>query len=394
MTAAEPQPSWPTVLSQLLSGTDLVDSDAAWAMGQILSGDATAAQIAGFVVALKAKGETPQEVNALVSVMLAHARLLDLGVDAPNVVLDVVGTGGDRSNTVNISTMAAIVCAAAGAPIVKHGNRAASSSTGTADVLEELGVAIDLEPTGVAACVHRAGIGFCFAPTHHPAMRHAGPSRRELGVPTVFNILGPLTNPGGAQAALIGCASPAMAPVMADVLCRRGVRALVVRGDDGLDEISTTSTTQVWDVTAGSVRRATIDPADHGIAMADPELLRGGDRVRNADLLRKALGGCPPSDPDHARSQGDPGCGRPQCRCRARGVRRCSSGGCRRAGRPADRSRGTNRRATPAGARSARLRRGSCDCWTAGSRSPAAFGSRAKAARCGHALRLRAAVTR
>ncbi len=303
MTAARPQPSWPSVLSALLSGTDLAEPDAAWAMTRILSGDASPAQIAGFVTALKAKGETAGEVNALVDVMLAHARLLDLGDDGPEVVLDVVGTGGDQSRSVNISTMTALVCAAAGAPIVKHGNRAASSATGTADVLEELGVAIDLDPVGVAECVAEPGIGFCFAQTHHPAMRHAGPTRRELGVPTVFNILGPLTNPAGAQAALIGCASPSMAPVMADVLCRRGVRALVVRGDDGLDEISTTGTTQVWDATGTQVRRTSIDPVALGVSLVDPELLRGGEPVRNAELLRKALGGCPAADPDQARAR-------------------------------------------------------------------------------------------
>ena len=282
MTMPSSAVTWPAVLNQLLAGAELDEADAAWAMTSILSGEATAAQIAGFVVALRAKGETPGEVNALVSAMLDQARLLDLGVDAPAVVLDVVGTGGDQSHSVNISTMAAIVCAAAGVPIVKHGNRAASSSTGTADVLEELSVAIDLEP---------AGIGFCFASTFHPAMRHAGPTRRELGVPTVFNILGPLTNPAYARSALIGCASPILAPVMADVLSRRGVRALVVRGDDGLDEISTAATTQVWDVTSPTVEHVVLDPTQIGVARVDPALLRGGDRQRNAALLRKALGG-------------------------------------------------------------------------------------------------------
>jgi anthranilate phosphoribosyltransferase len=230
--------------------------------------------------------------------MLEHARLLDLGPDGPAVVLDVVGTGGDQSHSVNISTMTAIVCAAAGAPVVKHGNRAASSSTGTADVLEQLGVVIDLDPEGIATTVREVGIGFCFAQVHHPAMRHAGPTRRELGVPTVFNILGPLTNPGGATAGLIGCASVAMAPVMADVLARRGVRALVVRGDDGLDEISTITTTQVWDTTSGTVALTTLDPAALGITAVEPAALRGGDRVRNAELLRKVLDGCDVSDPD------------------------------------------------------------------------------------------------
>lgn len=298
MTIPSAAATWPAVLNRLLAGTDLDEGDAAWAMTSILTGEATAAQIAGFVVALRAKGETPGEVNALVSAMLGQARPLDLGAGGPAVVLDVVGTGGDQSHSVNISTMAALVCAAAGAPIVKHGNRAASSSTGTADVLEELGVAIDLEPDDVARSLMEAGIGFCYAPTFHPALRHAGPSRRELGVPTVFNILGPLTNPAFARSALIGCASPILAPVMADVLRRRGVRALVVRGDDGLDEISTAATTQVWDVTSPTVDHVVLDPTEIGVARVDPTLLRGGDRQRNAELLRKALGAVDPSDPD------------------------------------------------------------------------------------------------
>ncbi|MDP1876090.1 MAG: anthranilate phosphoribosyltransferase [Actinomycetota bacterium] len=296
-------PGWPAVISRLVAGQDLDDATAAWAMGSILSGDATSAQIAGFVTSLRAKGETPDEVAALVRVMLGHARLLDLGAQAPAVVLDVVGTGGDQSHTVNISTMTALVCAAAGAPVVKHGNRAASSSTGTADVLEELGVSIELEPVDVAAVVRSVGIGFCFAPVHHPAMRFAGPTRRELGIPTVFNILGPLTNPAGANAALIGCASASLAPVMADVLRRRGVRAMVVRGEDGLDEMSTSAPTRVWDATSGQVRELVLDPAEVGIAVADPALIRGGDRVRNAALLRATLAAGAPSagDPDAER---------------------------------------------------------------------------------------------
>jgi anthranilate phosphoribosyltransferase len=271
-------------------------------MEEILSGTATSAQIAGFVVALRAKGESPAEVDALVSVMLRHARLLDFGPEGAPVTVDVVGTGGDRSHTVNISTMAALVCAAAGAPVVKHGNRAASSSTGTADVLERLGVVIDLPPADVVTSVRRAGIGFCFAQTHHPAMRHAGPTRRELGVPTVFNILGPLTNPGGAPAALIGCANPTHAPVMADVLARRGVRAVVVRGEDGLDEISTTAATRAWDITGGTVREVVLDAADLGLARCDPGLLRGGDASRNAELLRLALSAGPAQGPDAERA--------------------------------------------------------------------------------------------
>lgn len=290
--------TWPGVLRCLLDGEDLDQPAAAWAMDQILTGAASSAQIAAFVIALRAKGESAAEVNALVSVMLQHARLLDLGPDGPSVVLDVVGTGGDQSHTVNISTMTALVCAAAGAPVVKHGNRAASSSTGTADVLEELGVVIDLEPRDIATTVREVGIGFCFAQVHHPAMRHAGPTRRELGVPTVFNILGPLTNPGGATAGLIGCASLTLAPVMADVLSRRGVRAFVVRGDDGLDEISTISTTHVWDTTGEGVVEDSIDPRTLGIGMVEVAALRGGDPARNAELLRKVLGGCASTDPD------------------------------------------------------------------------------------------------
>jgi anthranilate phosphoribosyltransferase len=294
-------PTWPGVLGTLLSGADLEPDAAAWAMQEVLSGSATPAQLAAFVTALRAKGESSAEVDALVTVMLRHARLLDFGAPGAPIALDVVGTGGDQAHTVNISTMTALVCAAAGVPVVKHGNRAASSSTGTADVLERLGVVIDLEPEHVVSSVREAGIGFCFAPVHHPAMRHAGPTRRELGVPTVFNILGPLTNPGGAQSALIGCAALGLAPVMADVLHRRGVRALVVRGEDGLDEVSTAGPTRVWDATGPDVVEGLLDSAELGVPYADRELLRGGDSERNADLLRQALGGGSTAGPDAER---------------------------------------------------------------------------------------------
>jgi anthranilate phosphoribosyltransferase len=300
-TPAPKAPDWPSVLSGLIAGTDLDPADARWAMEEVLSGTATSAQIAAFVVALRAKGETATEVDALASVMLQHGRLLDFGSDGRPVCLDVVGTGGDQAHLVNISTMSALVCAAAGAPVVKHGNRAASSATGTADVLESLGVVIDLEPDQIVASLRQAGIAFCFAPVHHPAMRFAGPTRRELGVPTVFNILGPLTNPGAADAALIGSANLGLAPVMADVLDRRGVKALVVRGEDGLDEISTEAPTRVWDATAGSVRESVIDAADLGVARADRALLRGGDSARNAELLLSTLAPGPPEGPDAER---------------------------------------------------------------------------------------------
>ena len=283
-------PTWPSVLSRLVAGVDLSSNEASWAMTEILAGNATPSQIGGFAMALRAKGESAAEVAAFVDVMLANALVVERP-DGPDVVLDVVGTGGDQSGSVNISTMSALVCASLGAPIVKHGNRAASSQTGTADVLEELGVAIDLSPEAVATCVQQAGFGFCFAPNHHPSLRYAGPTRRELGVPTVFNILGPLTNPGLATTALVGCANPVLAPVMADVLHRRGVSAVVVRSDDGLDEISTCAVTTAWDATGAQVEVVRIDPPALGIDLVDRHLLRGGDRARNADLLKLALGG-------------------------------------------------------------------------------------------------------
>jgi anthranilate phosphoribosyltransferase len=289
--------TWPSVLSHLLAGVDLSHDEASWAMTEILSGNATPSQIGGFAMALRAKGESAAEVAAFVDVMLAHALVVQRP-HGPEVVLDVVGTGGDQSGSVNISTMAALVCASMGAPIVKHGNRAASSQTGTADVLEELGVSIDLSPEDVARCVHEVGFGFCFAPNHHPSLRYAGPTRRELGVPTVFNILGPLTNPGLATTALVGCANPVLAPVMADVLHRRGVSAVVVRSDDGLDEISTGAITTAWDATGAQVEVVRIDPPALGVALVDRQLLRGGDRERNAVLLRLALGGKDVAGPD------------------------------------------------------------------------------------------------
>ncbi len=294
-------PRWPGILADLVSGHDLTAEQATWAMSSILAGEATSAQIAGFAVALRAKGETALEIESMAEAMLAHANLVPAApcaiFDGP--ILDVVGTGGDQLHTVNISTMAALVCAAAGARVIKHGNRAASSSTGTADVLEALGVAIDLEPDAVAECAETTGLGFCFAPVHHPAMRHAGPTRRELGIPTAFNILGPLTNPAGANAALIGCAALTWAPTMAEVLARRGVSAIVVRGQDGLDEISTCAPTEIWDTRTGDVQVSTFDAAELGIPRATIEDLRGGDSARNAQLLVKTLGPCARDDLDY-----------------------------------------------------------------------------------------------
>ncbi len=281
--------SWPILLSRLIGGTDLAAEDTAWAMDQVMSGAATPAQVAGFVVALRAKGETAAELGGLASAMLDHARRVEVALRA----VDVVGTGGDRAHTVNISTMAALVAAAAGAPVVKHGNRAASSQCGAADLLEALGVAIDLGPDQVAMCVAEIGIGFCFAPVFHPAMRHAAGPRREIGVPTAFNFLGPLTNPAQPAAALVGCADERMAPVMAEVLAGRRASALLVRGDDGLDEITTTTTTTVWVVADGEVRRDCVDPAVLGLPPACPGDLRGGDAATNAAVIRRLVDGEP-----------------------------------------------------------------------------------------------------
>lgn len=283
----EPAASWPEVLGALVARTDLDAAQTAWAMGELLSGEASPAQIAGFAVALRAKGETTDEVLGLVEAMYAVATPLSI----PGRLLDVVGTGGDRSMSVNISTMAAIVAAGAGARVVKHGNRSASSKSGSADVLEQLGIRLDLTPDRVAAVAEEAGITFCFAATFHPAMRHAAVARRELGIGTTFNLLGPLTNPARAGAQAIGCADARQAPVMAGVFAGRGVDAWVFRGDDGLDELTTTTTSRVWRVHGGEVTESTVDPADLGLARGTTEALRGGDAAYNADVVRRLLGG-------------------------------------------------------------------------------------------------------
>jgi anthranilate phosphoribosyltransferase len=219
--------------------------------------------------------------------MLSHATRLDV----PGPMVDTCGTGGDRAATVNISTMAALVVRGAGATVVKHGNRAASSACGSADLLEELGIVVDLPPVGVSRCIAAAGIAFCFAPVFHPALRHAGPTRREIGVPTFFNFLGPLCNPAQPAAQAVGVADERMAGVMAGVLAARGTSALVFRGTDGLDELSVAAPSRVWVVTAGSVREDSVDPADLGIARAAPDALRGADAAHNAGVARRLLDG-------------------------------------------------------------------------------------------------------
>jgi anthranilate phosphoribosyltransferase len=285
--------TWPNLLAALLRGAELSTADTAWAMGEIMSGEATSAQIAGFATALRAKGETAGEVAGLVEAMLAHAARVPLAEPDRAAAVDVVGTGGDRAHTVNISTMAAVVVAAAGVPVVKHGNRAASSSCGAADLLEHLGIPLSLGPEAVARCVSEAGIGFCFAARFHPGMRHAGTTRRELGVATFFNFLGPLTNPAQPRSALVGCFDPRMAPVMAEVFARRGDSVLLVRGEDGLDELSTIAPTRVWTVRGGAVAETVVDTLELGLDRAKPDDLRGGDAAFNADVARRVFAGEP-----------------------------------------------------------------------------------------------------
>ncbi|MEU7715695.1 anthranilate phosphoribosyltransferase [Micromonospora chalcea] len=283
--------TWPLLLNALLRGEELSTADTAWAMGEIMAGSATPAQIAGFAVALRTKGETPAELGGLVEAMLTRAVPVRLPDEVRETALDVVGTGGDLAHTVNISTMAALVVAGAGVRVVKHGNRAASSSCGTADVLEELGVPLDLAPEQVARCVTEAGIGFCFAARFHPGMRHTGPVRREIGVPTAFNFLGPLTNPARPRAGAVGCFDKRMAPVMAAVFAARGDSAIVVRGEDGLDEFSTGAPTRVWVAQQGTVTEALLDAAELGVPRATLADLRGGDAPYNADVVRRLLAG-------------------------------------------------------------------------------------------------------
>lgn len=283
--------TWPALLADLMSGHQLTSAATAWAMGEIMDGAATDAQVAGFAVALRSKGETPAEVAGMVSAMLERAVQLPLPGQLQSTAVDTCGTGGDRSGTVNISTMAAITVAAAGVPVVKHGNRAASSRSGSADLLEALGVAIDLEPAAVARCVEQVGIGFCFAPRFHPALRHAAGPRSELGVPTFFNILGPLTNPARVTRQAVGVPEAWLGPVLAGVLARRNASALVFRGDDGLDELTPGTRSQVWVVANGDVRDDEVNPAELGLPATTVADLRGGDASHNAEVAREVLAG-------------------------------------------------------------------------------------------------------
>ena len=281
-------PTWSGLLSGLISGTDLSQAEATWAMDQVMTGEISPVQLGGFLVALRAKGETIEELAGLTESMVRHATRIDV----PGPSVDIVGTGGDRAHTVNISTMASVVIAGTGLRVVKHGNRAASSSSGSADVLEELGIRLDHPPERVAQIAREAGITFCFAAAFHPSMRHAGVTRRELGVPTAFNFLGPLTNPAQPRAAAVGCADARMAPLMAGVFAERGKSALVFRGDEGLDELAATAGSTVWEVADGAVTEHRLDPAaDLGLTRIKVEDLRGQDAAYNAAVARAVFAG-------------------------------------------------------------------------------------------------------
>lgn len=279
--------SWPEILTSVLSGQDLSVSESTWAMRQVMQGAATPSQLAAFLVALRAKGETVDEVVGFRDAILEAA----VPLPVPAEVLDIVGTGGDRYGTVNVSTTASVVVAATGIPVVKHGNRAASSKSGSSDVLAALGVDLTSSPERVAAVLDEVGITFAFASAFHPGFRHAGPTRAELGIPTVFNFLGPLCNPARAEANAVGVAHLDRVPLITGVFRTRGATALVFRGDDGMDELTTTGHSRVWEISRGDVREHDLDPRDLGIPRAEISDLVGGDAPHNAEVIRRVLQG-------------------------------------------------------------------------------------------------------
>jgi anthranilate phosphoribosyltransferase len=282
-----PQVSWPSILAKLIAKQDLDRSEANWAMSQIMAGDSSEAEIAAFMLALRSKGETVSELAGLVDVMLKQAVLLDTGNDA----LDIVGTGGDLVGTVNVSSMASILAAASGVPVLKHGSKSASGKTGSSEMLEVLGIKLDLSPQQVADVFHETGITFFFAPVFHPAMRHVAPIRKQLGVPTTFNFLGPLANPAQPLATSLGVANPLVAPLMAQEMAERGRFGLVFRGDDGLDELTTTTTSSVWMVTPEGVQQQQLNPNDFGFRTVSQDALLGGDAQKNAQITRDLFAG-------------------------------------------------------------------------------------------------------
>jgi anthranilate phosphoribosyltransferase len=276
------------ILARLVRGSELTAADIETAASEIFEGRVTDVQAGGFIIALRARGETEEQLAAFVRTMHRYAA----HVDVPDGAIDTCGTGGDRSGSVNVSTMAALIAAGGGAKVVKHGNRAASSQCGSADVLEALGVAIELGPEGVARCVEEAGVGFCLAPRYHPAMRFLGPARRELGVPTTINFLGPLANPARVRRQAIGVSDETMAEKMLGTLRALGAeRVMVFYGADGLDELTTTTTSTVHELVDGDVRVTTIEPLDVGLNRAQPEQLAGGDAATNAAVVRAVVAG-------------------------------------------------------------------------------------------------------
>lgn len=279
--------NWPAVLSAVSSHQHLTQKQAAWAMQEMMSGIATDAQIAGFLMALSTKGESVEELLGLAEAMLDEA----VSVDLPSNVLDIVGTGGDRLGTVNLSTMSSLVAVGAGAQIVKHGNRGSSSTAGAADVIEALGVDLNLTQSRAKQALEEAGITFLFAQEYHPSMRYVAPARKQLGVPTAFNYLGPLSNPVRAQAQALGCASEVMAPLLAGVLSDRGVRGLVFRGSDGRDKITTSGPSTIFEVRDGKVQQHELNPEDFGISIVSVEALAGQDGTHNARIVRDMLAG-------------------------------------------------------------------------------------------------------
>ncbi|MDO5741078.1 MAG: anthranilate phosphoribosyltransferase [Ornithinimicrobium sp.] len=284
----EPGTTWADLLTTLVRGEDLSGDQTAWAMDRVMSGEATPSQLAAFLSTLRAKGETVPEMTGLATMMLEHAHRFT--VEGPSI--DIVGTGGDRAHTVNISSMSAIVMAASGAVVVKHGNRAASSKSGSADMLEALGVRLDLSPEQVAGLAGTVGITFCFAQTFHPSMRHAAVVRKDLGIATAFNFLGPLTNPAQPRYAAVGSADARMAELMAGVFAARGTPAAVFRGDDGLDEITPATTSTVWWVDAtASISRWSLHPQRLGLPLHPVDSLRGADAQHNAEVARQLFDG-------------------------------------------------------------------------------------------------------
>lgn len=279
--------TWPSILGRLLEQTDLDRASAAWAMHQIMSGEATEGQMGAFMIALKAKGESVDELAGLVDVMLENALELNTSNDA----VDIVGTGGDLVGTVNISSMASILTSASSVPVLKHGSRSASGKTGSSEMLEALGIRLDLNAEQVAAVFERANITFFFAPVFHPAMKFVGPVRKQLGIPTTFNLLGPLANPAQPIATSLGVANASAAPKMAAEVAARGRTALVFRGNDGLDELTTTSENQIWAVSGGEVREYRLDPRKFGFDRVETSSLVGGDAEHNAEVARRLFAG-------------------------------------------------------------------------------------------------------